>query len=436
MDKEQNRSLKRKHIQTYLSRYSSPKEYLKEFPVAKNLSMVITIPCFDEPQLLKSLAALHKCQTTQYPVEIIVMINQPVESGPDIQRQNTISYSDALNWVSEHNTENRRFHIVFAKDIPQKYAGVGMARKIVMDEALRRLLKANSEDGIIVGFDADCLCDQGYLKKIEHYFLDNPHANGATVFYEHPLSDIIDKRRIQGIASYELHLRYFIRALRYALFPYAFHTLGSCMVVRASAYAKQGGMNRRKAGEDFHFLHKIIPLGNFGEINTTKVIPSARISHRVPFGTGRAMMKWDYSTASEFRTYNPLIFEELRSCFQGIVELFSADQSGIRKYYEYLPSMFKKFIEKEVWIEKISSFQGQSASVKTYKDKFFRWMNGLKVLQYIHYAGDSGYHQVPVMEAFRWLNEKIQIADIHCENVIEGLIALRNYDLKNPYYYK
>ena len=38
------------------------------------------------------------------------------------------------------------------------------------------------------------------------------------------------------------------------------------MAVRADAYLRQGGMNRRKAGEDFYFLNKFMVLGGYGEM--------------------------------------------------------------------------------------------------------------------------------------------------------------------------
>lgn len=46
-------------------------------------------------------------------------------------------------------------------------------------------------------------------------------------------------------------------------------------------------MNQRKAGEDFYFLHKFSILDQLGEINVEIVLPLARSSDRVPFGTGK-----------------------------------------------------------------------------------------------------------------------------------------------------
>ncbi|MEZ4848575.1 MAG: hypothetical protein R3B93_08135 [Bacteroidia bacterium] len=75
------------------------------------------------------------------------------------------------------------------------------------------------------------------------------------------------------------------------VYLHAFHCVGSSMAVRSIAYQKRGGMNRRKAGEDFYFLQKFIAEGTLAELSTTKVIPSPRASEKVPFGTGRAIKK-------------------------------------------------------------------------------------------------------------------------------------------------
>jgi hypothetical protein len=89
-----------------------------------------------------------------------------------------------------------------------------------------------------------------------------------------------------AVANYELHQRYYLLAVRYTGYPYAFHTVGSCFAVRAEAYCRAGGMSRRQAGEDFYFIQKLAGQGGFTECRSTSVYPSPRPSDRVPFGTG------------------------------------------------------------------------------------------------------------------------------------------------------
>lgn len=434
MGKSKDSPLNYKQFSIYFSRYAYPIEYLKYKPVAKGLNIVVTIPSYNEPDLLKTLISIDKCYPTQNPVEIIVLINEPCNSDIQVSKQNEKSYTDAKQWIGKHSTSNKKYHVIWVKNIPEKRAGVGFARKIVMDEAIRRLFRAKRLNGIIVGLDADTQCDQNYLCEIENYFYQYPKANGANIYFEHPLLTNENTEYSLGIASYELHLRYVIHALRYANFPYAFHTLGSSMTVRASTYVKQGGMNKRKAGEDFYFLHKVIPLGNYGELNTTRVIPSNRISNRVPFGTGKAMMKWSESNQNYYETYNPHIFEALRTLFGGIDDMFIANDSKTERYYDHQMQCFKSFIQKQEWSEKIRQFNIQSAALENFRYKFFQWMNALKVLRFIHYSRDIMFNNVPVMDAFKWLKGKMSI-DNDSGNVIDALHKLRSYDKENPYFY-
>jgi hypothetical protein len=61
------------------------------------------------------------------------------------------------------------------------------------------------------------------------------------------------------------------------------------MACTAEGYARMGGMNQRGAGEDFYFLQHLAKTGGVSQVKGTVVYPSARASHRVPFGTGRSM---------------------------------------------------------------------------------------------------------------------------------------------------
>src|SRR5690606_25563210 len=83
--------------------------------------------------------------------------------------------------------------------------------------------------------------------------------NGLSLYYEHPYENVENGVHRNYIIDYEIFLRYYALGLQYAAYPYAFQTVGSSMAARASIYASIGGMNRRKAGEDFYFLHKVFP---------------------------------------------------------------------------------------------------------------------------------------------------------------------------------
>ena len=179
--------------------------------------------------------------------------------------------------------------------------------------------------GVVACFDADCRCDPGLLVEMENLFRKRPEMPGCSVRFEHPL----DAENSEAIILYELHLRYYIEACRYSGHPFAFHAVGSSMAVRAEAYVAQGGMNQRQAGEDFYFLQKIISLGNFGELNSTRVIPSPRVSDRVPFGPGRAVGEFLQGKGGRMESYPFEAFEDLKIFFGQICEKNDTVEGGL-----------------------------------------------------------------------------------------------------------
>jgi hypothetical protein len=92
-----------------------------------------------------------------------------------------------------------------------------------------------------------------------------------------------------AIGRYEHYLFGYALGLSLAGSPYAYPTVGSAVACRATAYIRAGGMNRRLAGEDFYFLQQLAKTGGVAWVEGTLVQPSARLSRRVPFGTGPSL---------------------------------------------------------------------------------------------------------------------------------------------------
>lgn len=404
--------------------------------VSSNLGMIVTIPCYNEPNLIKSLNSIHQCQRPSRDVEVIVLINQPEKAASAIDHRNKTSFHEALQWARWHQSPSFRYYILWVKNLPEKWSGVGLARKIIMDEAVRRLRNAGNPKGIITGFDADCTCQDNYLLAIERAF-KKYQLNGASIYFEHPVEGDEDPRLYAGIINYELHLRYYMMAQRYARFPYAFHTIGSSMAVRSDIYEKQGGMNRRKAGEDFYFLHKVIPLGYFREINNTKVIPSPRKSDRVPFGTGKAMLEWMNKRDRTYLTYHPEIFESLKLLFDGVPNLYRArgETSDLVNILGMLPESLSSFLYQEKILDKLKEIHDQSSRESIFSDKFFSWFDGLKLLQYVHFAQSRAYPPVPLTKAILWLETKYPIRISEESDLRQILSEIRVFNKKHPLFY-
>ena len=368
-------------------------------------TIIVVIPCYNEPNLVKSLQSLYDCEPTQTNVEVITVINSSEADSKEVLEQNQYSLNEALAWSSNHQRANIHFSFIEATGLPKKDAGVGLARKIGMDEAYNRLASTGKTDGIIVCYDADATCAKNYLSAIETHFNQHPKSVGCSIYYEHPIEGNEFPQRIyDGIIQYELHLRYYKEALHYVGLPYAFHTVGSSMAVRAAIYHKQGGMNKRKAGEDFYFLQKVIPLGNFTEINTTTVFPSPRISERVPFGTGRAMQQWTNSEDETLFTYNFNSFKELKIFFDTSELLFSNDEIP-------LPKSVSAFLKENDFESNLKKIRANATNSKHFKELLFKWFNAFKTLKFLHFCRDNFYQNQPIDEAANVLLKTINLEE-------------------------
>ncbi|KPL15874.1 MAG: hypothetical protein AMS26_06520 [Bacteroides sp. SM23_62] len=384
----------------YLEKVSLDPFIDKQFP-GKDLAIVVAIPACNEPDILKTISSLFHCRRPGGAVEIIIIINDAESAAPDVLSQNSLTEKELLDYARTHQREGLRMLISRRSGIPDRDAGAGLARKMAMDHALSRFNHLNRPDGIILSLDADTTCGEGYLAEVAHQFRDHPDTKGCSIRFEHPIEGSTFPESVyNGITQYELHLRYYIQALRYAGHPHAYHTVGSAFGVRADVYAAQGGMNKRKAGEDFYFLQKIIPLGGFYEINTTRVMPSPRPSDRVGFGTGPVIGKFQRGETAELKTYHPDVFSDLKEFLSSVPSLYTANQQSWQLVLENYPAAVRAYIQHE-FISRMEEIRRNSARESTFIKRFYRWFNMFRTLKYMNYAHQHHYSRITVLAAAR-----------------------------------
>src|ERR1044071_2107715 len=101
--------------------------------------MVVVIPCFNEPDLIAALSSLWACERPSCAVEVIVVVNSSELAPADVLARNAETLRTGSQWAAEHHHPLLAFHCLNFPALPGKKAGVGLARKIGMDEALARL---------------------------------------------------------------------------------------------------------------------------------------------------------------------------------------------------------------------------------------------------------------------------------------------------------
>jgi hypothetical protein len=302
--------------------------------------------------------------------------------------------SSTLRWIANNQYDHLIFQLLTEYYLKDKKAGVGTARKILMDEAARRLSSAGMLHAPIVGLDADCLVQKNYLVEIENYFKTHTDINACSIHFEHQLEGLSKVQKL-AITNYEQHLRYYISAQQKAGFPFAYQTIGSAMAVRCQDYIKQGGMNRRKAGEDFYFLQKFIELGNFGEMDRTTVYPSGRVSDRVPFGTGKAVQE-ALEKEGVVLTYHIQSFKDIKILFEGVDALWDIQTSQIPHFLESMPKSVNRYLYNIDFEDKVIAIKSNTSNKNSFKKRFFRWFNAFQLMKYLHFARDNFYPNQPV----------------------------------------
>lgn len=354
--------------------------------------LVIAIPAYNEEHLPITLASLQACSKVDFPVLILTCINYSEADDTAIKHRAELQFKQFDNQFRAINKRPLEFQFILS-ELPAKDAGVGLARKVLVDHCQEIFGKTKPELPI-VSLDADCTVASNYLKALHGHFTNNPKSPAAAIYFEHNLDIATNK---EAIVLYELFLRYYIQGLRLAGYPWAYHTIGSAMAVRLGIYNKQGGMNRRKAGEDFYLLNKIIPLGGFTEVNTTVVYPSSRRSARVPFGTGRAMLEWDKNPEKLHYTYHPGIFHDLKTVFDAISKAEKI-KSDLLPSKDWPAHLLKSMDEMDLW-KKYENACENSSNINARYQRLWRSLDLFTVRKWVHWLRDEHWGTQEIVKA-------------------------------------
>jgi hypothetical protein len=286
-------------------------------------------------------------------------------------------------------------------ELPDKGGGVGLARKIGMDKALRLFDYESDARKLIYCLDADTRVAADYLPKVHNGFRQGNKPAAATVAYAHDMPDDPDLR--SAICCYEIYLRYYVSGLQYAGSPYAFHAIGSTMVVTADAYAAVRGMNKLNAAEDFYFLNKLAKIGPIRRIETTRVYPAARTSQRVPFGTGRRMLQSLAGTHDGYWLYDPQVFFILRQWLLTVAA--DPDQEGGRLCAQAkdIHPLLAEFLCEQAFFDSWEKIRENSRKPSFLIRHFHSWFDGFRTLKLIHYLNDRSFPVVGMVDALETL---------------------------------
>ena len=234
----------------YLDERALFPEIIREAP-EKETGIIIVVPAYDEPGIVKLLDSLSSCTAVPCKTEVIIVVNAPADASAESLENNKETLNNIESWKREKFNLPFRLFSFAAESVALKGWGVGMARKTGMDEALRRFSSIDNPDGVIMNLDADCLVEKNYLESVCNEFLMHKERKACSVFFEHPLSGSEFPDQIySSVACYELHLRYYFQGLALTGFPYLFHTVGCPKQPTPGKHTEQHVDNGREHGQD------------------------------------------------------------------------------------------------------------------------------------------------------------------------------------------
>ncbi|HVO75213.1 MAG TPA: hypothetical protein VMT35_14380 [Ignavibacteriaceae bacterium] len=383
-------------VEKYLRKYSLHRWTL-EWDERNYINAAVVIPAIKEFENVKRL--LHslsendpRCLERSL---IIFVINNFVSSESGIKEENI----HTLDYLRKKKGEYLNIALVDASskgmEMPDKGGGVGLARKIGMDLALKAFDHLDGSKKIIISLDADCTVEKNYLSEIFKYF-NGGHSGAAVIKYRHePTSDAGQNA---AIIFYEIFLRYYVLGLRYAGSPYSFHTIGSAFACDYESYIKAEGMNKRKAAEDFYFLQKAAKNAGIGRINTTAVYPASRVSWRVPFGTGAKVSQFK-STGESYLLYDPAVFRILKDWLAVFHNNEILDAGQYLRSAEKINKRLFKYLSEQNFKKDFENILKNSPAAEQLGKQKKIWFDGFRTLKLIHYLRDNGYPMIKMSEA-------------------------------------
>jgi len=383
-----------RHIETGLPRHRF---------TAAHWRQVLVLPAYREaPALLQTLTQLPAAQGRTL---VILVLNRPDSEG-DPQANAELRTAIVDSPLPREQRDTVSIHCLnphtdlYLLDMEALYGttpaalGVGLARKTGCDLALQWMAAGGISGQWLCSTDADATLPADYFEQLDGA---PPDAVGAVFPFRHvpgeePACDI-------ATSVYELRLRHYVRGLEYAGSIYAYHTLGSCLAIRASAYAHVRGFPQRAGAEDFYLLNKLAKLGPIARLSGDCIQLQSRRSSRVPFGTGPAVeaiiSAGQPHEAGLF--YHPRCFEALRALLAGLPELTLAPaqdmaQLLVRHGLDEVLAQQAQLSLAGLGIEAaLAHCQRQSTSSDQFQRQFHQWFDAFRTLKFIHAIRAGGW---------------------------------------------
>jgi glycosyltransferase involved in cell wall biosynthesis len=379
------------------------------FPAVSGLEpdwrgVAVIIPLFNEvfSPTLESLKAATdfaakgtQSQGRNGEVRLYCVVNNRRNDRPEVKEGNQELLA-RLNRAARNNTPGFNLIVIDAasqgREIPEGQ-GVGFARKIGMDFALLQGAQ------VIACLDGDTLVSEEYIS-ILHDFMRRAHpVDAGCLSFLHQPGETPEAE--QAVRRYEGFLAEHSRKLKACGSIYYQTALTPRIVCTKEAYMQSGGMNTRAAGEDFYFLQALTKVcygkGRLPITLPAEVYPSARVSDRVPFGTGQKIGA--ILAGAALPAYSDFVYEQI-GAFIALVnghiqgdEPIAALQSHVS---ELLPGV-QNFLDANKFFTDWEKIRANMSGPAGLTRAFQFWFDGLRIIRLIHHLA-AGHTAASIAE--------------------------------------
>ena len=381
-----------KTIARYLARHAEPEAAAAAELAIPGYPLAVVIPARNEEwqAITRALAAIDQCFL------LVLVVNAPEPEAPTLVLLDTARKAGTLTATAgniEYLVTSLPFDILLIDKCTRgrtiaPHQGVGLARKAGADIVLQLMSQSSIARGFIHCTDAD-------VQLPTNYFQSSRPNNVAALLY--PFVHTAPPALQQATYLYEISMLYYAAGLKYAGSPYAFPTLGSCMAISPLHYARVRGFPRRNAAEDFYLLDKLAKTGRIVTLSSPVIRVAARLSDRVPFGTGVGIAKIAAlpDPVTDYRFYHTEIFRLLGQWLRLLRDAW--DRGGLNPPGGLAPEI-------SAWIEHrdaqsfiaatLARCRTRAVFVKAVND----WFDGGQTVKFVHFMRDRFLPSVPLSE--------------------------------------
>ncbi|QKZ13971.1 glycosyltransferase [Spirosoma sp. KUDC1026] len=266
-----------------------PSLVFDEFSPAPDLRISVVVPVRNEAtHLVQVLDALRQQQNeqgsplspTRY--EVLLLTNNCTDNSRELARY--------------YQQQFPSFRLLLADIcLPAPHANIGTVRRLLMNEAYRRLMSTGHTDGIIASTDGDTLVDRQWINQIIREIDRGNDAVGGRILTQTNDSPVrLNYLRDVTYRTLVAQVEAILDPLAHDPWPRHFQHFGANLAVTCTMYEKAGRLPLVPHLEDEAFYRALLRLdAKIRKSPLVRVVTSMRMQGRATVGFSEQLRYWD-----------------------------------------------------------------------------------------------------------------------------------------------